>query len=227
MKECLYCKVKIGGNLEKCPLCQNALTGEGERDHWPKIYPDTRRRKAFKIVTFCVIATCILSVAADYLFLKTEHLNFSPVVVAWLLITGWLLEVVLKRHYNILQTLFVSMITVSFLCQVTEFFIHFAWDVPNLWITPNYVIPSVCAACMAAGMVLSLVDKRLTEHSMIYTFMNFLVGVIPWIVIMIVNGKAPLPWSVCMVVNVLILVAFIVFRGKKVLAELRKRFHTE
>ena len=225
MKKCPYCKVNIGGNLEKCPLCQNTLTCEGERDYWPRIYPDTRRRKAFKIVSFCVISICIISLAMDYLFLKTEHLSFSPVVLAWMLVTGWLLEVVLKKHYNILQTMFVSMLTISFLCEFTELFIHFAWDVPYREITLGYIIPIACSACLIADFVLSFVDRKFTEHSMIYTFLFILVGVVPWLALLFIQGEPPLTWSVCMVINVLAFVGLIVFRGRTVIAEFKKRFH--
>ena len=62
MKMCPHCKINIGGNLEKCPLCQNLLTGEGERDYIPKIEIKTRlRRKAFKIVMFVFFALMILN----------------------------------------------------------------------------------------------------------------------------------------------------------------------
>ena len=225
MKECPYCKIKVGGNLEKCPLCQNTLTGEGERDYWPRVYPDTRRRKAFKIVSFCVISVCIISVALDYLFIKADHLNFSPLVLIWLLLSGWLLETVLKKHYNILQTMFVGMIAISIMCQLTELFIHFAWDVPYQGITQGYIIPIACSGSLIANFVLSLVDRKFTEHSMIYTFLNILVGVVPWICLLFIQGTPPMTWSICMVINVLAFVGLFVFKGRTVIAEFKKRFH--
>ena len=225
MKMCPYCKVNIGGNHEKCPLCQNALVGEGERDYWPKVYPDTRRRKAFKIVFFCVMAVCIVTVAMDYLFLKFEHPYFSPIVVAWLLITGWLLESALKKHYNILQTIFVSMLGMSLLCQLTEFYIHLSWMVPYIGVTPGYIIPIACSVSIVSSFILSLVDRKFTDHSLIYMFLIILVGVVPWIALFFIQGTPPLTWSVCMVINTLVFVALFVFRGRTVIAEFKKRFH--
>ena len=35
MKKCPYCKVEVGGNPEKCPLCQSKLMGEGDRAYFP------------------------------------------------------------------------------------------------------------------------------------------------------------------------------------------------
>ena len=65
MKNCPYCKMNIGGNLEKCPVCQNALEGEGERDYWPKLVVNSRRVKAFQIVMFAVISISIVALAMD------------------------------------------------------------------------------------------------------------------------------------------------------------------
>ena len=34
MKNCPYCKIEVGGNLKKCPLCQSKLNCyEEERNH--------------------------------------------------------------------------------------------------------------------------------------------------------------------------------------------------
>lgn len=229
MKTCPHCKVNIGGNLNKCPLCQNLLNGEGERDHWPKIEIKTRKRhKAFKIVSFSVIAVCIINLALDFLFLDdVAHLSWSPIVVGWLLGLGWLTEFILKKHYNLLKTMFFSMFAIAILCQFTESFIYLAWDLPVfLWITPKYVIPGLISANMIANFVLSFIDKHFTDHSLIYMFLNILVGVVPWIVLLIVQSGHPLlPWSICLVVNILGLAGLVIFRGRIVLSEFKKRFH--
>ena len=34
MKTCLYCKIDVGGNLKKCPLCQSKLQGESEQAYF-------------------------------------------------------------------------------------------------------------------------------------------------------------------------------------------------
>ena len=231
MKTCPHCKINIGGNLEKCPLCQNLLAGEGERDYAPKIEIKTRiRHKAFKIVSFCFIATIIINLAVDYLFLNTDHYSWSPIVLAWLLVSGWLTEFVIRRHQNLLKTMFLSMITLSILCQFTESFISLAWDFPFLGITPKYIIPILCCVNMVANFVLSLIDKHFTDHSLIFMLLNIIFGVFPWIAILIYFrvmgiGMPPFAWSVCLVVNTLAFAGLIIFRGRTVLSEFKKRFH--
>ena len=226
MKYCPHCQMNIGGNPEKCPLCQNALEGEGERDYWPKLeLGSTKRMKAFKIVLFSIIAVCILSLAADYLFWKADHPSFSPIVVAWLLMSGWILELVLKKHYNLLKTMFVSMLALCLLCQLSELFMHYAWAVPYLAITPGYIIPILCSANIVANFVLSLVDKHFTDHSLIYMFLNILVGVVPWLALLFIKGTPPFAWSACMIINILVFISLFVFRGRIVINEFKKRFH--
>ncbi|MCR4648595.1 MAG: hypothetical protein K5776_05920 [Lachnospiraceae bacterium] len=227
MKYCPHCKINIGGNHEKCPLCQNLLTGEGEKEHWPKIEDKYRKRHiAFKIVSFSVIAVCIINLAVDYLFLNIPHPTWSPIVVGWLLVSGWLLEFILRKHYNLLKTLFLSFVTVSLLSIFTETFIYLAWDVPFLGITPIYIIPILCSANMIANFVLSLVDKHFTDHSLIYMFLNMFAGVVPWLVILIINdGVPPIAWSICLVINGLAFFGLAIFRGRTVISEFKKRFH--
>lgn len=225
MKNCPYCKMNIGGNLEKCPICQNALEGEGERDYWPKLVVNSKRKKAFQIVMFVVISISIVALAMDFLFLKEDHPSFGPLVLAWMIVPGWLLENVIRKHYNLLKTLFVAMITMSVLSGLSEFFIHAAWDLPYLGITPGYVIPILCCINMIANFVLSFVDKHFTDHSLIYMFMNILVGVVPWIALFFIAGKPPMTWSICLVINALAFVALFIFRGRIVISEFRKRFH--
>ncbi|MBO4310159.1 MAG: hypothetical protein J5856_03715 [Lachnospiraceae bacterium] len=230
MKFCPHCKINIGGNLEKCPLCQNLLTGTGEEDYCPKIEIKTRKRhKAFKIVTFCVLAVIIINLALDYLFIDAVHPSWSPLVLGWLLVSGWLLEFILRKHYNLLKTLFLSMIAVSILCQFTESYMYLAWsawNIPYLGITSGYIIPILCSANMVANFVLSMIDKHFTDHSMIYMFLNILVGVVPWLALLFFfNGKPPLTWSICLVINILAFVGLVIFRGRTVLSEFKKRFH--
>jgi len=225
MKRCPYCKLNIGGNLEKCPVCQNALEGEGERDYWPKLTVNSKRVKAFQIVMFAVISVSIVALAMDFLFLKEEHPSFGPLVMAWMIVPGWLLENVIKKHYNLLKTMFVSLIAISVLCGLSEFYIHVAWNVPYYEITSGYIIPILCSLNMVANFVLSFVDKQFTDHSLIYMFMNILVGVVPWIALFFIAGKPPMTWSICLVINVLAFVALFIFRGRIVLNEFRKRFH--
>ncbi len=230
MKTCPYCKINIGGNLEKCPLCQNLLTGDGEEDYCPKIEIKTKKRIfAFRIVMFSVFSAIIINLAMDFLFLNNVHPSWSPLVAGWLLVSGWIVEFILRKHYNLLKAMFFSMIMISILCVSTELFIYLAWskwNIPYLGITTKYIIPILCSANMVANFVLSFIDTHFTNHSLIYMFLNILVGVVPWTVLLIFyRGKPPLSWSICLVINCLAFAGLLLFRGRIVISEFKKRFH--
>ena len=77
-----------------------------------------------------------------------------------------------------------------------------------------------------ANFILSFIAKHFTDYSLIYMFLNILVGVVPWIALLIFyHNKPPLTWSICLVINVLAFFGLIVFKGRTMLAEFKKRFH--
>ena len=227
MKTCPHCKINIGGNLEKCPLCQNLLTGEGEEDYCPRIEIKNKKRiLTFRIVMFCALAAIIINLALDFLFIEVDHPSWSPLVVGGVLVSGWIVEFILRKHYNLLKAMFFSMIAITIMCLFTEGYITLAWDLPYLGITAGYIIPILCSANMVANFVLSFIDKHFTDYSLIYMFLNILVGVVPWIALLIFyRDKPPLTWSICLVINVLAFFGLIVFKGRTVIAEFKKRFH--
>ena len=108
----------------------------------------------------------------------------------------------------------------------SEAFITLAWDLPYLGITAGYIVPILCSGNLVANFILSFIDKHFTDYSLIYMFLNILVGVVPWIALLIFyHNKPPLTWSICLVINVLAFFGLIVFKGRTVLAEFKKRFH--
>lgn len=225
MKQCPHCKVNIGGDLPRCPLCQNSLTGEGEREYWPKLKLNTKRTKAFRIVVFSVLAVCFINLALDFIFFTFDHPSWSPIVLAWLLGSGWILENIIKKHYNLLKILFVSVLAVCVLSLLTEFYIYLVWDTPYLFITLEYIIPVLLSGNIVANFVLSFVDKHFTEHSLIFMFQNIFAGIIPWFIILIVIGLPPISWSVCLVINCLAFMGLMIFNRRAAIEEFKKRFH--
>lgn len=226
MKHCPHCNVNVGGNLQRCPLCQNSLNGEGEKDYWPKLKLNTKRLKAFRIVVFSVLAVCLINLTLDFIFFTFEHPSWSPIVLAWLLGSGWILENVIKKHYNLLKILFVSVTTVCILLMLTEVYMYFAWDIPYMFITMKWCIPILFSGNIVANFVLSFVDKHFTEHSLIFMFQNICVGIIPWFVILIILGELPpIAWSVCLVINCLAFLGLMIFNRHAAIEEFKKRFH--
>ena len=51
MKHCDKCKIDVRGEFERCPLCQNKLTGESTPYEFPKVQSFYEKyEKIFKLV---------------------------------------------------------------------------------------------------------------------------------------------------------------------------------
>ena len=62
MRTCPYCKIEVGGDLIKCPLCQSKLTGEGEAAYFPKQTVFRRRSFLYKLQLFIIWILVIVAV---------------------------------------------------------------------------------------------------------------------------------------------------------------------
>ncbi len=62
MKHCPHCGIQVGGSGDYCPLCQNALVGQGEAPHWPAPKGVSRRKVLlFQLILFLALGK-VLSV---------------------------------------------------------------------------------------------------------------------------------------------------------------------
>ena len=85
MKTCKYCKIEVGGNGKKCPLCQSTLTGEEERPYFPK--PTALKIQSFfyKIQLFIVFVVIVGSLGAQYLMgVEIFGIHWSLLITMWL-----------------------------------------------------------------------------------------------------------------------------------------------
>ena len=55
MKHCDKCKIDVRGEFERCPLCQNKLTGESTPYEFPNVH--SFYEKYEKIFKFAILVT--------------------------------------------------------------------------------------------------------------------------------------------------------------------------
>lgn len=108
------------------------------------------------------------------------------------------------------------LLTIAGWC-VTAYFFGF------MKITVDLVIPSALAAMITANFVLALIDKN--GNTMAYLLSGLFLGVVPSVICCFVRSKMPLAWAVCLMVSVVLFAGAVIFRGRAVAAELRRRFH--
>jgi hypothetical membrane protein len=79
------------------------------------------------------------------------------------------------------------------------------------------------AAPIAVNFVLALIDKN--GNTMAYLLSGLAMGVVPSVICFFARAKMPLAWAVCLMVSVVLFAGAVIFRGRAVAEELRRRFH--
>ena len=236
MRICPYCKVEVGGNLNKCPLCQSKLmekesvchglaeSGNLEEDreaYFPRLENQQIRSLFYKIQLFIVWIIVITGLGLD--FMVALRLPSFPSLHWSLLLAMWLtaFEFVIMRQFkpgtgSARKVTMMVLITLGLL-SVTAYFFGF------LDIILDIVIPTVLTGTIIANFVLAMVDKN--GNTMAYLLSELLFGVIPSIVQFFVRDSMPLAWTICMMVSVIMFVGAIIFKGRSVAAEIQRRLN--
>lgn len=218
---CEYCKMRVLDDTQRCPLCQNALRGEGDSKDvvFPKLSPKEwkKRKLLLRIFVFVSFAAVVVCLTVDALLPKSYR---WPWYVAAAVLCMWfcLANALLRRHNipkNILwMVLWISLIAV-------------AWDLVTGWHhwSVDYVIPALCVTAMAAVAAVSrAMGRQLTEY-MVYLIIDSLFGVVPLIFLLLGWVKVRYPSILCAAGSVLSLGALWAFQGAAMMEEVKKRLH--
>ena len=83
--------------------------------------------------------------------------------------------------------------------------------------------PAVLAATIIANFVLALIDKN--GNTMVYLLSGLFMGIVPSVICYFVSAKMPLAWSICLMVSVVLFAGAVIFKGRAVADEFKRRFH--
>ena len=221
MRQCPYCKVGIAGDLVKCPLCQSKLTGSGENPCYPKFEAQKKRSIIYKIQLFLAWMLLIVGIGLDFMVgLRLPgypKLHWSLLLAMWLMVV----EFGIMRQFkpgtgSAGKVTMLVLLTIAGWC-VTAYFFGF------MKITVDLVIPSALAAMITAHFVLAMIDRN--GNTMAHLLAGLLLAVVSGVICYFTKTKMPLAWAVCLMVSVVLFAGAVIFRGRAVAAELRRRFH--
>ena len=221
MRRCPYCKVGIAGDLVKCPLCQSKLTGTGEDPCYPKFEAQKKRSIIYKIQLFLAWMLLIVGIGLDFMVgLRLPgypKLHWSLLLALWLMVV----EFGIMRQFkpgtgSAGKVTMLVLLTIAGWC-VTAYFFGF------MKITVDLVIPSALAAMITAHFVLAMIDRN--GNTMAHLLAGLLLAVVSGVICYFTKTKMPLAWAVCLMVSVVLFAGAVIFRGRAVAAELRRRFH--
>ena len=236
MKYCPNCELSVGGTFEYCPLCQNELIDKDTRNDgdienvrnmnadWKDAnyyFPDCNKLKTqsfwYKLQLFIMCAATFICFAIDFLIFYDSEIHFSLIVLLWVVGFQLLLNKLIKRHSLPSYFIFYISIYIGVALLPTAYYLHF-FD-----LCVDYIIPGICMLALVLNFIFCMLDT--TGNAMVYMLCNILIGLLPSIILIAINGMAPLMWIICMMVNVVSIFALVIFVGPKVRNEIVKRLN--
>ncbi len=216
MRHCDHCDIDVRAELDRCPLCQAALTGEAE----PSVFPRNETRRsgtmALRILAFATGVAVILAVLVG-------HLTGFAGRLVLLLCLALLVNYAFVRHIITHTPDFMRLVARYFLAALALTFLLFLLT-GNLVIT-TYAIPSICLTALVFDAVLVCVfrGKFVTWHAK-YVLLDVLFGLAPLVLVALGLTTWDVLAFVSAAVACVLLLALLVFMREQLVAEIRKLF---
>lgn len=221
MNYCPKCKLNIEGERELCPLCQSSLDkNETNRTEiFPEIKPPRKKKRFFALKILLLISAIIVitSITVNFILASTGHWALyvvSGVACAWFVST-----IILLQRKNVLKIIFSQTIVIIILTYI--------WDYAtglHGWAT-NFVIPiTVFLATISTSVIAEAMRIQVEDYSVYLcnlTVLNILL--IVFLIFDVVSIK--IPTAICVGMNFLVIAVFIIFEGKKILEDIKRRLH--
>ncbi len=214
MKTCPYCKIEVGGDFERCPLCQNQLIGQATEKNWPSPKELRKQSRIQKPMTFAILSAIIVFFLFD-LWGDPAHpgVGWSIIIIIWLIIFGLTFRSILRSHSESASVITRISIAAMIALVISSF--------PYPILVSIIPIPLICI--LAMNFLVMLIDK--TGSAMVYFMVSFATGILSWIVVIILmKNELGLLWRICFMVSCITFVGTLIFRGRSLLTELKKRF---
>lgn len=209
--------MEIGGNPDTCPLCQNSLTGDSTRLNWPSPRKLKTQALIYKIQLFIVLATIAVGLSLDFLLELNNGRHYSIIIALWLIVFEWDLSRNIKRLFVISRTVSITVAHICLLLLLTGWYFDF-YDIMAFMI-----VPILLGTILIANLIFSMADT--TDNAMVYLLGNILVVIVVYSYMKAGHTNAGLVWDICLMESVVALIGIIIFKGRKVSNEVRKRMN--
>ena len=100
MKYCHSCKVNVEGDAERCPLCQNSLTGTASERVYPSIEIMRKQSVLYKLQMFVFLTSMAVCLACEFLLDVRTTFHWSLLVCVWVIGGEIWLAAVIHGHHN-------------------------------------------------------------------------------------------------------------------------------
>lgn len=216
MRICPKCHIQVGGANEVCPICQNGLEGEAtQENYWPPSSSLKKKSLFYKIQLLVVLVAVVVSLGLDFLLDLRGNLHWGGIVAIWGIASELVVYRIMKRWFIIPQVIARIIINVVILTLITAWYAGF-WELAVV-----YIIPIIVLVALVTNFVLAMIDKQ--ENAMVYLLCSILGGILPFVGMVVIRGKAPLLWNISIMLSVISVIGIAIFKSGKMLQEIRKR----
>lgn len=220
MRECDKCKIEVIGQATYCPLCQSELKNKEQEteDSFPVIPPQV---DPYYLVVRVLSFVCLVigSIALLINIILPIEGWWSILVIGTAACVWTSVITAISKYKNILKYLCYQSIIILLFAFYMDYFIGWhGWSI-------TYVLPILFTLAMVVMYVLSKVLHLATGDYMIYLLVDALFGIIPIIFIGSDVLSTDIPSVICVIVSIVSVSALIVFEGKSMYSELKRRLH--
>ena len=220
MKHCSKCHIDVIGNVNFCPLCQHELQVKDRQIE--DIYPTEieRRSNSHIIIKIFGFISIIVSILAVFFNIILPTTTLWSVTVVGVMGCVWLsLAVAIKKHRNILKYLWYQMMIITILAIFVD-----AMTGQRGWAI-TFVVPIMLTVAMLVMYLLSKILHLQVGDYMIYLLLDALFGIIPFIFLFTNHLTTDIPALVCILTSIISVVGLIIFEGRNMMSELKRRLH--
>lgn len=220
MRYCIKCHTEISGDLKFCPLCQHELQIKDTtvEDLYPsEVIKRTNSHMLLKVFGFISLVVSILAIFFNMVLPSNTLWSLIVVVIMGFV---WLsIAVAIKKHRNILKYLWYQIVIIGVLTIFIDAMTgHRGWAI-------TFVIPIMLTAAMLVMYLLSKILHLQVGDYMIYLLLDALFGMIPLIFLFSNQLISDIPSLVCILTSIVSVVALVIFEGRNMMSELKRRLH--
>ncbi|MGO4987803.1 MAG: hypothetical protein GX985_00035 [Gallicola sp.] len=218
MSYCKKCDVKIQGDQDYCPLCDEWLEEiKKETNPYPNIPLKFNRYKLTNVLLLLSFLLVVGLLAINYFFLNREGEVFQAILIG--VATLWLsVTILIRKRRNIAKSFLYLLVTLNLLAIYT--------DIINGWRgwSLSFALPFSCIIVLFA-LVLSLKFVRLSLiDGLLYLMLAAVLSVIPGILLLLGIAKSPVPAYLSTFLGISLLLFTLVQYGDLITLEIKKRF---
>ena len=220
MRYCNSCKVTVTGDKKRCPLCRNLLSGTAkpDTDVFPTLPPPRySRHLLYKLVTLTAISAIVICFAVNWM---VPSQGWWAVFASVGILAAWLTTMVgIAKRRNIIKNITWQMFLLSGLLVLLDFTYRWrGWSV-------DFVLPCLCLASMASVLTISLAMHIPPREYLINLLLMAVYGLVPLILLLTDVVRIIYPSVICVACSVILVAGSLIFEGRNVRREARKKFH--